>query len=208
MAKVEGLIPFLIYFETGVKDSNSDCKSLFEKAKGKGIVNDPDDKGGATLVGITLTTYQEYCKRHIRAGRQRNLPDPNKKPEWMTAEDLLKLSYDEWLEILKTMFWDRWQADFINSQSLAEMLVDWVWTSGKYGITIPQRKLGVAADGIVGQKTLAAVNAADSETLFAQMKAARIDYIESICRSRVSNYKFRAGWLRRINSMSDKQMSD
>ncbi len=204
MAKVEGLIPFLIYFETGVKDVNADCKLLFEKAKGKGIVDDPDDKGGATLVGVTLATYKEYCKREIRAGRQSKLTDPSKDPERMTAGNLLNLSYEAWMDILKSMFWDRWQADLIQSQSVAEMLVDWVWTSGKYGITIPQRKLGVTVDGIVGPKTLAAVNAADPELLFAQMKAARIDYIESICRSRPANLKFRNGWLRRINSISYK----
>ena len=72
----------------------------------------------------------------------------------------------EWLDILKTMFWDRWQADKIKSQKLANILVDWVWGSGVYGIKIPQRILGVKQDGIVGDETLKALNAQDPDKLF------------------------------------------
>lgn len=188
MAKIEALIPFLIYFESGVADSSLDAKSLFEKAKGKGIASDPSDAGGATLAGITIGTYRDYCRR-------KGLKTPG-------VADLARLQYAEWLEILKTMFWDRWQADRIDSQPVAEMLVDWVWTSGRYGITIPQRLLGVTADGIVGPATLAALAAREPAHLFGQIKAARIDYIESICRNRPANLRFRKGWLRRIAAIN------
>ncbi|MDO4335274.1 MAG: putative peptidoglycan-binding domain-containing protein [Bacteroidales bacterium] len=188
MAKIEALIPFLIYFESGVADSSLDAKSLFEKAKGKGIACDPSDAGGATLAGITIGTYRDYC-------RKKGLKTPG-------VADLARLQYAEWLEILKTMFWDRWQADRIESQPVAEMLVDWVWTSGRYGITIPQRLLGVTADGIVGPATLAALAAREPAQLFGQIKAARIDYIESICRNRPANLRFRKGWLRRIAAIN------
>lgn len=189
MAKVEKIIPFLIYFETGVRDAASH-ESLFEKARQRGIVLDPDDLGGATLVGITAATYSDYCRR---TGKKET--------------DLRKLTYAEWLDILKTMFWDRWQADLINSQKVAETLVDWVWTSGKYGITEAQRLLGVAADGIVGPKTLAAVNSSDADILFDALKDARIAYTERICRARPANRKFRSGWLRRIAACGAPSLS-
>ena len=59
---------------------------------------------------------------------------------------------------LKHFYWDRWRADEIRDQKLAEMLVDWTWCSGRWGIVIPQRLLLVADDGIVGVNTISAVN--------------------------------------------------
>ncbi len=187
MAQIEKMIPFLIFWETSIKDPYLSNESLFNKAKQKGITNDPDDRGGATMVGITINTYRDYCSR-------KKQPVPNEA-------QLSQLSYSEWLDILKTMFWDRWQADFIPDQRVAEMLVDWVWTSGSYGITIPQKLLGVKPDGIVGPKTLNAVNSSNPETLFQSLRQARVSYIDSICQSRSANRKFRTGWLRRINSL-------
>lgn len=187
MAQLEKLIPFLIFWETGIQAPSLPNETLFAKAKARGITNDPADRGGATMVGVTIGTYRDYSKR-------RQLPTPS-------VSSLSKLSYTEWLDILKTMFWDRWQADHIAGQKVAEMLVDWVWTSGSYGITIPQKLLGVKADGIVGPKTLHAVNSRNPTELFESLKRERIAYTNRICQSRPANTKFRSGWLRRINSL-------
>lgn len=187
MAKIEGIIPFLIFWETGVKDAPVDNENLFAKARAKGISKDLADRGGATLAGVTIGTYMDYCRRKGR-------PVPSEK-------ELARLSYQEWLDILKVMFWDRWQADSIIDQRVAHMLVDWVWTSGAHGITLPQKALGVKADGIVGPKTLAAVNTRDPKKLFLILKRERIAHIDSICKSRPANCRFRTGWLRRINSI-------
>lgn len=184
MAQLEKLIPFLIFWETGIQDPSLPNETLFRKAKARGIANDPADRGGATMVGVTIATYRDYCKRM-------RLPTPS-------ASSLSKLSYSEWLDILKTMSWNRWNADMILDQRVAEILVDWVWTSGNYGITIPQKTLGVKADGIVGPETLAAVNSRDPAALFELMKCERIAYIDRICASRPANLRFRSGWLRRI----------
>lgn len=150
-----------------------------------GFVNDPDDLGGATNKGITFATYCQYRKK-------KRLPEP-------TVEDLKNLSDAEWTEILKTMYWDRWQADRINNQFVANILVDWVWASGVHGIKRTQKLLVVTVDGIVGEKTLAALNAQDPETIFDKIKADRIDFINEICKARPANEKFRKGWLNRIN---------
>ncbi len=187
MAQLEKLIPFLIFWETGIQDPYMPNETLFAKAKARGIASDPDDRGGATMVGVTIATYRDYCKR-------RSLPSPS-------VSSLSNLSYTQWLDILRTMFWNRWQADLIADQRVAEILVDWLWTSGAYGITIPQRLLGVKADGIVGPNTLAALNRQDPNEIFKKIKQARIDYIDSICNSRPANTKFRTGWLRRLNAL-------
>lgn len=152
-----------------------------------GFVNDPDDLGGATNRGVTIGTYATYCKK-------KGYPAP-------TVERLKNLSEKDWAEILKTLYWDRWKADNIASQSVANILVDWVWASGVNGIKIPQKLLGVTVDGIVGAKTLTAVNARNPKELFEEIKEARVQFIEDICRKRPANNKFKKGWLNRINSL-------
>lgn len=150
-----------------------------------GFVNDPADLGGATNKGVTIGTYKEYRKK-------KGLPEP-------TVEDLKKLSDDEWTDILKTYYWDRWKADEIQNQSIANILVDWVWASGVHGVKIPQGILEVSADGIVGKNTIAAINAYRPQAeLFGRIKQARYDFIDRICEKRPTNNKFRNGWRNRI----------
>lgn len=156
-----------------------------------GFVNDPDDLGGATNRGVTLATYVQYCKK-------KGYPVP-------TDERLKNLSEREWAEILKTMYWDRWKADKIVNQSVANILVDWVWASGVHGVKRPQKILGVSVDGIVGNQTLAAVNARDAKELFYAIKADRIRFIDEICKARPANEKYRRGWMNRINNLTFEQ---
>lgn len=190
MAKVESIVPFILKWETGTTGIGLTNEQLFEKAKLKGFANDPDDLGGATMCGVTLATFTEYCRR-------KGYPRP-------TIVRLKAITYKEWLEILKTMFWDKWKADQINNESIALILVDWVWGSGKYGIAIPQKAIGVTADGIVGPKTIAAVNAKDPKQLFDLIRKERLAYIERICRSRPTNLKYKRGWLNRLNDIKFK----
>lgn len=148
-----------------------------------GFVNDKDDLGGATNKGITIATF-------------RSVYGQNK-----TASDLRAMTDEQWTHIFKKFYWDKWRADEIRDQSVANILVDWVWASGAYGIKIPQSMLRVTIDGIVGAKTIAAVNAKDGKTFFDEIKKERIAFIDRICNSRPQNKKFKKGWLNRINSL-------
>lgn len=190
MAKIDLFVPFIIKYETGATGAGLTNEQLFEKARGKAFANDPDDLGGATMCGVTLATYTTYCKSRGKAAP--------------TVKQLKAISYADWLCVLKSLFWDKWKADLIKSQSIAEMLVDWVWASGAYGIRIPQYMLGVKIDGIVGNATLSAVNNQDPAKFFAALKAERIAYIDRICKSRPTNKKFKKGWLNRINAIQYK----
>ena len=148
-----------------------------------GYVNDKDDLGGATNKGVTLATFRSVYG------------------QGKTANDLRNMTDQQWETIFKKHFWDKWRADEITDQSVANILVDWLWASGAYGIKIPQRVLGVSVDGIVGAKTIAAVNAKDGKQFFKEIRQERIDFIDRICTSRPQNKKFRKGWLNRINSL-------
>lgn len=168
MAIANKLVPFILQWEGG-------------------YVCDPDDLGGATNKGITIGTFEAYC-------RKKGYPKP-------TVERLKNISDDDWYEIFKTMYWDRWIGDEIRNQSVANILVDWVWASGVHGIKRPQRILGVPDDGIVGKVTLSYLNIAEPKRLFEAIKADRIKFIDEICKARPKNEKFRKGWLNRINAI-------
>lgn len=190
MADFRKMIPFVIKWETGVSlkwgESN---KALFRRAKASksGFVDDPDDKGGATVLGVTIGTFSNYmAKKGVRS---------------VTVNDLKNLSYEDWLSILKKMYWDRWHADDIKSQSVAEVLVDWVWASGKWGVIIPQRMLGVTDDGIVGVMTLDALNRKDPKEFFDALIKERISFVEDIVKRTPSQQKFLNGWKNRINDL-------
>ena len=152
-----------------------------------GFVNDPDDLGGATNKGITIDTFTEYKKR--------------KGQKAPTVTDLKNISDAEWRDVFKSLYWDRWKADEIKNQSVANILVDWVWASGSHGIKRPQRLLGAKADGIVGKQTIAALNAMDAATLFKMIKDDRAKFIDEICKARPKNEKYRKGWMNRINAI-------
>lgn len=148
-----------------------------------GFANDKDDLGGATNMGVTLATYRSVFG--------------SKK----TVKDLKRMTRVQWGVIFKKYYWDKWKADDIKDQNVANILVDWLWCSGSYGIKIPQKVLGVSIDGIVGTKTIAAINARDGRELFDTIRQERKDYIDSICQARQQNMKFKKGWLNRINSL-------
>jgi lysozyme family protein len=163
MTKVELLAPKILQWEGG-------------------FVDDPVDMGGATNMGITLTTYRQVF------GENR------------TVEELKSMSICDFSMILKHFYWDRWRADEILNQSIAEILVDWVWGSGKWGIIIPQRKLGIPDDGVVGPKTIMAVNSVNQQEFHQEIVEARISFINSLILNHPEQEKFRKGWTNRINS--------
>ena len=110
----------------------------------------------------------------------------------------LQDTLEEIMEIFKCQYWDRWKADEIENQSIANIVVDWVWASGVHGIKQVQKILGVEVDGIVGRKTLAALNSRPADPLFHQIQAARIAFVENIVRRKPSQRKFLRGWKNRI----------
>lgn len=191
MAKLELLEPFLLHFEAGVpiKDLDMPAARIYDIARESGWSDDADDAGGATLCGVTLQTYKTYCARRGDA----ETPD---------KADLRAMPYVEWHDIVKSLYWDAWKADKISSQMLACLLVDWVWASGSWGIRKPQLLLDVKADGVVGAKTLAALEAADTAAFFAKVHAARLVFVDDIAARKPTQAKWLRGWKRRINAIT------
>jgi lysozyme family protein len=168
MADCHKIIPFIKQHEGGWSDKKS-------------------DKGGATMLGVTLKTYTQYCLQHHRSAPTKN--------------DLRHISADDWFCIYRLYYWNSIQGDYIKSQSIADLLVDWCWASGKWAIIHCQRIVCVKDDGIFGTQTLAAVNKWDARELFNRLHADRIVFCNNIVKENPDQKVNLNGWLRRIDDM-------
>ena len=152
-----------------------------------GFVNDPLDRGGATNKGVTIACFKSMGFDNDGDGD-------------IDIDDLRRLTDDQAYAIMKKLYWNRWRADEIENQSIAEMLVDSLWGSGRWGIIVPQGALGLVTDGIVGEKTLKAVNGVNKEEIFNKIKQSRLDFVANIVKNNPSQKRFIRGWNNRINS--------
>ena len=151
--------------------------------------NDPVDMGGPTMMGVTLATSKQ-CGHDEDGDGNIDINDL----KLITKKDVVEC-------ILRPHYWNRWKADNIKNQSIANILVDWVWGSGKWGIIKPQELLNLKPDGIVGNKTLDAINNfPDQEELFERIKEIRKVFVANIVLSNPNQKIFEHGWLNRINS--------
>ena len=66
MTDINPFLRHLLRFEAGVADRNLSTDKLFQKAHVKGFANDPDDRGGATMIGVTLAAFTAWRKQHGR----------------------------------------------------------------------------------------------------------------------------------------------
>lgn len=143
-----------------------------------GYVNHPKDPGGATNRGVTQAVYDAYRKTRGKAG-----------------QSVKFISDDEVNAIYKFQYWDRVQGDLLPA-GLDYAVFDFAVNSGvgrasKY----LQAVLGVAQDGQIGARTLAAITNPSNA-------------INALCDRRMSFLRnlrtfltFGKGWTRRVTDV-------
>lgn len=147
-----------------------------------GFGTDGRDCGG-TLSGVTLCTYRHFF------GKDKSV------------EDLKKMTDEEWIQIFRAGFYDKIKGDEIYNDSLCLLIVDWCWMSGvKTAIRKVQSAIGCVADGIVGKKTLFALNS-NAKDAFYKIWGRRKYFYEKLVEKNPENKKYINGWLRRLKDI-------
>lgn len=157
-----------------------DKYAAFLKKLEGGYSNKESDKGGPTMMGITLKTYRAWY------GADK------------TIEDLKRITEAEWTHIMKKGYWDVAGCDYIENQSVAEIIADWVVNSGPGVLRKVQSIVGTEVDGKVGPKTLICINNYKQKCLHCKIWDARKEFYERTA-LQPGQEKNLAGWINRLN---------
>ena len=181
MANANTIIPFILSWEGGLSKDTTDSASI----------NCCPGTSFHTNKGITWSTWSGL-----------------KGQDEKSQKDFIEMTDENWLSIFKPLFWDKICGDNINSQRIAEMLVDFVWSSGIHFPEVrAQHILNVSfgkhliEDGCFGKSTIEALNSVTEEELFNEIVANRLTYIDQIIVSHPTYVKFEKGWKRRIQAL-------
>ncbi len=154
--------------------------------------------GHYTKFGVILPTLEKW-HRETGGGDY----DGDKKVTW---NDIRLLTWAEATKIYKRFYWDRVQADSIQSQRLANIIVDFVVNSGFRSdfIMYLQKRVGVKADGIIGAVTVKAINRANECDLFNDLLRWRIAYYKRVTKSTPRISKYYRGLINRLKKICCK----
>lgn len=162
--------------------ANSKVLVPFILAHEGGYANHPADKGGPTMKGVTIGTFRMVF------GKDK------------TVDELKRITDEQWHTVFKKFFWDKCKADLIDSQSIANMLVDFAWHSGvSTAVSHLQKIVGVTADGIMGRVTIGAINGyfKGNKFVFDTYKADRLAFLKG----RKNWNTFKNGWTARLDAI-------
>ena len=156
-----------------------------------GVVNDPDDRGGLTNLGITFGAYKNWI---------------NCKGEWPDEEEvafrLINIEPEEAKVFYRELYWDKVKGDLLPA-GLDIFVADTAVNMGVHAAGVQlQEVLKLKADGIIGSKTIAAAN---DESIIPgrvlQQLYCRRHSAYFIIGQIGNNKKFVKGWNNRINHL-------
>lgn len=120
--------------------------------------------------------------------------------------DMRAMSKTDAKEIFKGQYWNRLSANYINSQAVAETLVDMginagVGTAAKLMQRVLNDKFNMRlrVDGAIGPLSIEAINSVDATRLFQEYNDARIKYYETR-----SNTEWIPIWINRVKKIANK----
>lgn len=142
-----------------------------------GYVNHPDDPGGETNRGVTRRVYDAFRAR-----------------KGLALRSVREITDAEVTEIYRRQYWDAIQGDALPA-GVDYAVFDFAVNSGpRRAAQFLQRAVGVAADGVIGEVTLNAVERADPQSLIPALCRDRMAWLRTLSRFGV----FGVGWHRRV----------
>ncbi len=154
------------------------CLTELLKHEG-GYVDHPADPGGATNMGITFATLREWRGKPV------------------TKDDVRNLTKGEAGEIYRARYWNAVKGEQLPA-GVDLAVFDYAVNSGPgRAVRDLQAILGVAQDGAIGPKTLAAVERAGPKTVIVDLCDKRRKFLRSLA----SYATFGRGWERRVNEV-------
>lgn len=151
-----------------------------------GYVNHPKDPGGATDRGITQKTYDAWNKSKGK---------PLKPVRGISKKEADDILFSEYLGPIR----------FNNLPSgIDYCLADFSVNSGPgRAVREAQRVVGVSMDGIMGNKTLAAIKDMDEEDFIKRYQAARLAFMKSL----KTWGTFGKGWTTRVKDVETRALA-
>lgn len=147
------------------------------RREGEAFTNHPEDRGGPTKWGITQKAWSEYIDRYATAADIAAISETN-------ARIFYQKEY-----VLKPNF------DMIEDERLRELVIDCGVNHGtRRAAKWLQRAASVKQDGVVGPKTLEAVNMSSPTSLFLRLSAYRIKLYGKLVTKDPTQAKFAWGW--------------
>jgi len=145
-----------------------------------GYVNDPIDSGGMTNLGVTKRVWEEFVGHPVSEADMRALT-----PEKVGSMYKLKYWNSSYCEVLP--------------KGLDYVVFDFAVNAGTgRSVKTLQQAIGCVADGVIGPKTMAAINDAEPKDLIAKFSDARADFYQGIVARKPDQARFIKGWLNRV----------
>ena len=156
-----------------------ECLARVLKHEG-GYVNDPLDSGGRTNLGVTQRVWEEFVGHPVSEADMRALTPQKVAP-------MYKIKY--------------WNPSYcaVLPKGLDYVVFDFAVNAGTgRSVKTLQSAIGCVADGVIGPKTMAAINGANPKDLIAKFSDARADFYQGIVTRKPDQARFIKGWLNRV----------
>jgi lysozyme family protein len=145
-----------------------------------GYVNDPLDSGGMTNLGVTKRVWEEFVGHPVSEADMRALT-----PEIIAPMYKMKYWNSSYCEVLP--------------KGLDYVVFDFAVNAGTgRSVKTLQQAIGCVADGVIGPKTMAAINDAEPKNLIEKFSDARADFYQGIVTRKPDQARFIKGWLNRV----------
>jgi lysozyme family protein len=166
-----------------------ECLARVLKHEG-GYSHDPLDSGGRTNLGVTQRVWEEFVGHPVSEADMRAL----------TPEKVGKL--------YKQKYWNAAYCEVL-PRGLDYVVFDFAVNAGTgRAVKTLQSAIGVVADGIIGPRTMAAINGANPKKLVDDYSDERTDFYQGIVARRPDQARFINGWLRRVEEARATALAD